>query len=329
MTLTRGFVRNAVTTPLDARLMDMAKVVCNADGSPRVGLLGANGASAVLTNGSVGPMTVSVVANEYVVSKGKADGVVILTNDGTVPVTITAAPGSNSRITSIWVKHNDDTTGDANALPVFGTTDGVAAASPVAPAIPTGALELAQLRVYSGTTASNGGSNTLTQRAPITAMRGGIVMARTSAELTAWTTAVDGQRARVIGAAASDPDYVFTGGVFALAQPADTGWTGLTPAAGWTNSGFLGYRVKNGICYLRGEVYGGADLSTLFTLPAGARPAARMTAPTGRFATSSTPPVGVLAINTTGVVTLLMASGNSVPGAAPGLTLGAISFPVD
>lgn len=199
MTLSRGFIRNAVTTPLDARLMDMAKLVCNSDGSPRVGIIGSNGASPLATTSNTSPMTVNAVANEYAVSKGKADGVCILVNDGTVSIPITAAPGSNSRITVIWVKQNDDTTGDANALPVFGTTDGSAAASPVKPAIPTGALELGTLRVYAGTTASNGGSNVLSQTAQFTAARGASVLVRNDAEREAWTNPVAYQEVYVSG----------------------------------------------------------------------------------------------------------------------------------
>lgn len=193
MALTRGFIRNAVTTPLDARLMDAAQIVGNADGSPRVGVLDGDG-RAIVT--ALATMNVAIAAADFVTSKGTADGVAIFTNGGTVNVAITPAPASNSRIDVIWVKHNDNTTGDANSTPTFGVTAGTAAASPTKPAIPTGALELATLRVYAGTTATNGGSNTLTNTYQMTASRGGIVPFRTLAELTAWTTALNGQVAR-------------------------------------------------------------------------------------------------------------------------------------
>jgi hypothetical protein len=197
MTLTRSFIRNAPTTPLDARLMNMAGLVQNADGSPRVGVLG----SATLGVGLVtalATMNVAVAAAEFATSKSKADGVAIFTNDGTVNVAITAAPASNSRIDVIWVKHNDDTTGDANALPVFGVTAGVAAASPTKPAIPTGALELATLRVYAGTTAANGGANTLVETFAMTAARGGVVALRNATELAAWTNPGEGQNVHLL-----------------------------------------------------------------------------------------------------------------------------------
>lgn len=195
MALTRGFIRNAVTTPLDARLMDMARVVSNADGSPRPGVLGVLGGP-LLT--ALATMAVAIAAAPFVTTKGKADGVAIFTNDGTVNVAIAAAPVANSRIDVIWVKHNDDTTGDATSTPVFGVTAGAAAASPTKPAIPTGALELGTLRVYAGTTAANGAPNTLMQTYQMTAMQGGVVPMRTLAELNTWTTATVGQLARVI-----------------------------------------------------------------------------------------------------------------------------------
>lgn len=195
MTLTRSFVRNAATTPLDARLMNMAGLVCNADGSPRVGVIGGANASIVST---LATMNVAIAAAEFATSRGKADGVSIFTNDGTVNVAIAAAPASNSRIDVIWVKHNDDTQGDANALPVFGVTAGTAAASPTKPAIPTGALELATLRVYAGTTATNGGSNTLVNTYQMTAARGGLVPFRTKTELDAWTNPPAWARAYVL-----------------------------------------------------------------------------------------------------------------------------------
>ncbi len=192
MTLTRGFIRNAVTTPLDARLMDMGGLVCNADGSPRAGVLGGANPSIVT---ALATMNVAVAAAEFVTTKGKADGAAIFTNDGTVNVAIGAAPASNSRIDVIYVKHNDNTTGDADSNPIFGVRAGVAAASPTKPAIPTGALELATLRVYAGTTAANGGSNTLVNTYAMTAARGGVVPFRTKTELDAWTTACEGQQA--------------------------------------------------------------------------------------------------------------------------------------
>lgn len=197
MTLTRGFIRNAVTTPLDARLMNMAQIVGNSDGSPRPGVLDGDGRALVTP---LATMNVAVAAADFVTTKGTADGVAIFTNDGTVNVPITAAPASNSRIDVIWVKHNDNTTGDANSTPVFGVTAGTAAASPTKPSIPTGALELATIRVYAGTTAANGGTNVTTNTYQMTASRGGVVPFRTRADLLLWANPAVGQLAHVLDA---------------------------------------------------------------------------------------------------------------------------------
>ncbi len=230
MTLTRSFIRNAVMTPLDARLFNMAELVCNNDGSPRVGVLGPANASIVATTAT---MNVTVAAAEFATSKGKADGVPVFTNDGTVNVLIGAAPASNSRIDVIWVKHNDDTTGDANALPVFGVTAGVAAASPTKPAIPTGALELATLRIYSGTTATNGGANTLTNTYQMTASRGGTVAVRTAIERTAWTNPVVGQEVLQLDTLET---WQWTGAAWGLV---------LRPLGAWTPT-LTGFTLGNG-----------------------------------------------------------------------------------
>lgn len=194
MALTRSFIRNAAMTPLDARLMNMAMITCNADGTPRPGVLSQSAANIVT---ALATMAVAVTAAEFVTTKGKADGVAVFTNDGTVNVAIPAAPASNSRIDVVWVKHEDSTTGDGASLPIFGVTAGVAAAAPAKSAIPTGALELATLRVYSGTTAANGGANILTNTFQMTSMRDGAVSFRTRAEMDAVTTLPVGQLATV------------------------------------------------------------------------------------------------------------------------------------
>lgn len=268
MTLTRSFVRNAAMTPLDARLMNMAQIVANADGSPRPGVLG-NKVTPIVT--PLATMTVAVAASEFATSKGKADGVAIFTNDGTVNVAIGAAPASNSRIDSVWVKHNDDTTGDANALPVFGVTAGVAAASPTAPAIPTGALELAQVRVYAGTTAANGGANTTTQTYQMTAARGGVVPFRTKAAVDAWTTAEYGQLAYDT---AGNSLYVWNGTTW-QGRIEDTGWVTVTPFLNsWVANGSYPVTVRrvNGVIYWRGRLQGGSA-GPAVNIPAGFSPA--------------------------------------------------------
>lgn len=234
MALTKGFVRNAATTPLDARLMDQARLVQNVDGSTRTGVLGYL-ATLVTTTATTTPMTVNVAQAPLVASRNVGDGAVVFTNDGTTAVTIPAAPGSNSRLDVIWARHQDDTAGDVAGLasPIFGVTSGSAAASPTEPAIPTGAVKLAVLRIYAGTTATNGGANTLTQAFQMTAASGGEVPFRTKAELDLWTTAQQGQKAYVI---ATGVDYVRVGASWEVAYGPSgvdaNGWTWITMANG-------------------------------------------------------------------------------------------------
>jgi hypothetical protein len=226
MALTKGFARNNAKTPLDQRLADMATIVCNADGSPRTGVLGSANPSIV---SALATWHFRVQAAEFVTSKGKADGVMIYTNDGVVDVPIAAgAPASNSRIDVLWTKHEDNTTGDAASLPIFGVTSGAAAASPVKPAIPTGAEELATLRAYSGTTGASGGANILTNTYRMTAARGGVVPARTLVELQAWANPVVTQRAEVL---ANSKPYEYNVGAWrptTFSIEAKTGTTVLT-----------------------------------------------------------------------------------------------------
>lgn len=204
MALTKGFARNSAKTPLDQRLADMATIVANSGGSPRTGVLGNANPSIV---SALATWHFRVQAAEFVTSKGKADGVMIFTNDGVVDVPIAAgAPASNSRIDVLWVKHEDNTTGDTASLPIFGVTSGAAAASPTKPGIPTGAEELATLRAYAGTTGASGGANILTNTYKMTAGRGGIVPVRTLTERDAWASPAptDGQLVYVL---ADDTTY--------------------------------------------------------------------------------------------------------------------------
>lgn len=266
MTLTRSFIRNAVTTPLDARLMNMAAVVADANGTPRTGVLGPIGTNLVTASAT---MSVNIAAAEFATSRGKGDGVSIFTNDGVVNVPISAAPISNSRIDVVWVKHNDDTQGDANSNPVFGVTDGVAAGSPVPAAIPTGALELAQVRVYAGTTATSGGSNTITQTYRMTASRGGVVPFRTKAELDAWTTAPQGQYAVVL---ADGMEYrrLVTFWVDAIGA----GSTTPTIGTGWQTPSILTISRANGLATFAFNAQAASNRaigSIVATIPAGYR----------------------------------------------------------
>jgi hypothetical protein len=94
---------------------------------------------------------------------------------GTTTVNTTAAPGTGSRWDLIYVKQNDPDKGDTDNLPVVGVVNGTSSTgTPTVPlgSVPAGGYVLAQARIFSGTTSTNGGANTIAQSWQHTAMRG-------------------------------------------------------------------------------------------------------------------------------------------------------------
>lgn len=110
-------------------------------------------AMAYVIDSGADPVSVAVA------SRGGADGATTFPiTSGTV--TTSAAPASGSRIDLIWARQNDPSKGDADNLVTVGVTQGNAAPTPVAPALPAGAVELARALVPSG--ATRGSATTLT-----------------------------------------------------------------------------------------------------------------------------------------------------------------------
>jgi hypothetical protein len=111
--------------------------------------------------------------------------------------TIGAAPGSGSRIDLLWVRLTDTDSGEsatgsdgpggvARAVPVYGVTAGTAATTPVAPALPAGAVEIARVTTPSGA-ASIAGS-TITQ-GPIAFLAGARAFVRDAVDRAALIAA--------------------------------------------------------------------------------------------------------------------------------------------
>lgn len=113
-----------------------------------------------------------VNAGQWVTSRGASDGVHVWGNDGAITVSTGAAPGSGlSRIDIVYAVHPSNTeNGDTDSVPVVGVAQGTAASSPVAPAIPTGALELARNTMTSSATSTNSAGNTLSNTAASTGL---------------------------------------------------------------------------------------------------------------------------------------------------------------
>lgn len=193
MTLTRSLpTQHASGLPLiDERRITAGRFARNADGTSRVGVL--PGVPGVLVTGRAS-MGYDVAPFNAVTARTAA-GAEEIANDGSVTVTTTAAPGSNSRIDVIWVRAQFQVLGDANNDVVFGVTQGTAAVSPSKPAIPAGALELATASIPSTATTTLSSGVVISQTFQYTALVGAAVLFRTDSDALAWAAA-DGSAAR-------------------------------------------------------------------------------------------------------------------------------------
>lgn len=166
------FVANGtagVTTPQDARLA-LASLLTGP------GIL--NGFS--VSGSSSGPnMKYLVTAGAVATQRGtlSADGLYLWTNDGTFTADSGApAPASGSRYDVIYAlaRNANDGFGDANSDPIIGVQVGTASSTPSVPAVPTGALVLAQSLVASGSANAAAGTVTITNVAARTLVGTGV-----------------------------------------------------------------------------------------------------------------------------------------------------------
>lgn len=188
MTMRKGLPAKLAATDADDTRYDFRNLaVANADGSPRAGVTSPLTALVSAT----ATMNVSVAAFAGIAVRD--GGCILLANDGPANVLIANAPVANSRIDVVYAKQNDAsstvTSPDANNNPVLGVAQGTASATPVKPAIPVGALELATVLVPSGATNTGSVGVVIAQTAPFTAGPGGVVPFRVKADLDAWTPA--------------------------------------------------------------------------------------------------------------------------------------------
>jgi hypothetical protein len=163
-------------------------------------------------------MKVDVAAFDAVLDRY---GPVFVRHEGVDQVTLTAAPTANQRIDSVWVRQQETASpvSDAANGPLFGVSKGTASTSPVAPAIPAGAMRLADVQIPSTATATNSAGVTITQRYDFTASQGATLTFRTKTDLQAWA-GWDGQKACVIAdpTVANTGDYVSSAGVWVPLQ---------------------------------------------------------------------------------------------------------------
>lgn len=159
-----------------------------------------------LVTGNSDSMSVTVhpfnaVLNRY--------GALLIQNDGDVKVPITAAPSANSRIDVVYVKQNEERSpmSDSSDVPSFGVVKGTAAATPVAPSVPAGALELAQVLLPAGVSNTASAGVVITQTYIGAAMKGDMLRVQTSAQRDAMTMVPEGT---LLHNVADDCDYLRT-----------------------------------------------------------------------------------------------------------------------
>lgn len=229
-----------------------------------------DGAGAVVT-GTAG-MAYSVRACDAVVMPSSTQGPVIVPNDAALSVATTAAPGSNSRIDIIWVRQHlvaADGGSDSDVVSEWGCTQGATAASPVAPAIPTGAVELARATVTTGTTQTN--SLTITQTHPWVVAAGAPIPVRNNTERAALT-AFDGL---IVNNLTSDRLERYNGTAWENLNGSDSGWVAVPAVAPFTST--CEVRKEGTRVTMRGYVArasgSSTTLTTAATVPAGYRPA--------------------------------------------------------
>lgn len=160
-----------------------------------------------LVTGNSNSMSVTVhpfnaVLNRY--------GALLIQNDGNVNVPLNAAPSANSRIDIVYVKQHEKRSpmSDSSDVPAFGVVKGTAAAVPVAPAVPDGALALAQVLLPAGVSNTAAAGVVITQTYIGAAMKGDMLRVQTSAQRDALTKVPEGT---LVHNVADGCDYVRKG----------------------------------------------------------------------------------------------------------------------
>lgn len=136
-----------------------------------------------------GTMSYNVRAAVFATKFSDANGPVVSPNDAIVAVATTAAPGVNKRIDSVYVIQDlisaDGGSTTTNELR-FGVVQGSTSATPSAPAVPAGALRLADIEVTALATATSGLTFTTPPDLWTVANGGALPAAKGSREYLLW-----------------------------------------------------------------------------------------------------------------------------------------------
>lgn len=196
-----------------------------------------------LVTGRGDSMSVTVHAFNAVLNRY---GALLVQNDGNVNVALSAAPSANSRIDVVYMKQNETRPpmSDSSDLATFGVVRGVAAATPVAPDVPNGALALAQVLLPAGVSNTAAAGVVITQTYIGAALKGDMLRVQTSAQRDALTGVPE---STLLHNVADGCDYVRR----------DNAWmpySGQTIAIGMPFFGedFLRLMMSNGVVYAAG-----------------------------------------------------------------------------
>lgn len=190
---------------LDARRDISGLFVCdNTTMMPVPGILDRSQDNLVTGRGDSMSVTVhafNAVLNRY--------GALLVQNDGNANVALSAAPSANSRIDVVYAKQNETRSpmSDGSDSPIFGVVKGVAAATPVAPDVPDGALALAQVLLPAGVSNTAAAGVVITQTYIGAALKGDMLRVQTSAQRDALTTVPEGT---LLHNVADNNDYLRT-----------------------------------------------------------------------------------------------------------------------
>lgn len=190
---------------LDARRDMSGLFVCdNTTMMPIAGILDRSQDNLVTGNSNSMSVTVhpfNAVLNRY--------GALLVQNDGNANVALSAAPSANSRIDVVYAKQNETRSpmSDGSDSPIFGVVRGVAAATPVAPDVPDGALALAQVLLPAGVSNTAAAGVVITQMYIGAALKGDMLRVQTSAQRDALTHVPEGT---LLHNVADNCDYVRT-----------------------------------------------------------------------------------------------------------------------
>ena len=238
MTLGDGFP--AVSGTVDSTELRKALaglILRDTSGNARAGVFPRHTSALVSSKAS---MAVDVAAFEGVTVRG--GGPIFMANDGTVSVSVDAAPVSNSRIDVVYFKQNESASpySDANNLPVIAIAKGTAGAVPVKPTIPPGATELATILIPSGVSATNAGGVVITQTFQYTALTGALLWVRNSTERGALPTLPVGTTTLQLDTSMS---YRWSGSAWISATDSVTlvPWTALTTVSSLNIDSLTGF----------------------------------------------------------------------------------------